>query len=379
MYYETQLSVIVNNQTISTIVKIDFKNYATQVGASCDITVPLNSYIEYSDPNTKLVYLTAIRSDMFPQGSVVEVKASYIENGTQLPTREVFSGFVYDFIVGMPLTIKCLDYIYWFNLGIFGDNQVSTTNKAGTKIKNSGTGVNYKSISFQALLQNLINFVNVNIANSGTNALPVSLILPIFDMPLVNITFINMSPAAILEWFKKELGINITFIKNQLYVNVASNTIGSINLSTKVNVLKSDLQTNLAAFQQIRMKCWFVQPNGTRSWVEVGSTTGIQEQHFFYKVANVGNTYNRLANEALLKAQQHHYKGELELLLYPICDLFYIVNYLDARYPEKNGQYYIIGINIVLSEKGFRQHIKVAWLNLPTYTYLTTGKAVLSS
>lgn len=369
MYFDTNLSVVIDGFQITTIVKVDIHNDAQKVGASCDIIVPLNSYIKYSNPVTLKVFLSEIRSNSFPQGTSVVINAKYVG----LPNREIFRGYVYDFILGMPLTIKCLDYIYFWNLGIFGDKQVHTTNKAGTKIKNQGTGVNYKSIQFQDLLQQLITFVNGNIAAGASGALPCELMLPIFDMELQNLTFINMSPAAILEWFKKELGLNITFYSNKLYVNIASKTVGSINLSTGVNVIKSELQTNLAAFQQIRLKAWFIRENGTRDSLEVGNPNGYQVENFFYKVKQDAKLYDTLANAALLKAKQHHFKGNLEILLYPACDLFYIVNYSDLRYPEKNGQYYIIGITISISQQGFHQYLKVAWLNIPEYGYLNSG------
>lgn len=374
MYFDTNLTVTINGQNVSTIVSVKTSNDAAKVGASCDLVAPLNSYISYSDPNTLKVFLTAIRSDTFPQGSSVSIIANYVGYAP----ITVFKGFVYDAVLGMPLTIKCLDYIYWFNLGIFGDKQVQTTNKSGSKIKNSGTGVNYKSVQFKDLLQQLIDFTNKQITASGTNTPLVTLILPTIDFTLVNLTFINMSPASILNYFKKNLGLNITFYSNQLYVNIASNTVGNITLNTGRNVLKSDLQTNLATFQKIRLKCWFQSPNGTRSWIEVGDSTGIQSEQYFYNVTNAGNLYTILANAALLRAQQHHYRGELLLLLYPDCDLFWIVNYTDLRYPEKNGQYYITGVYFEINEKGFRRKLKIAWLNLPSYTYLT-GQTVQSS
>lgn len=374
MYFDANLSVTINNQQLTTVVSVKGSNDAQKVGSNCDVVLPLNSYILYKDQNTLKEYLTAIRTDMFPQGSPIQIVANYVGYAPEI----VFSGYVYDFVLGMPLTLKCLDYIYWFNLGIFGDKQVSETNKSGTVIKNTGTGVNYKSVEFKDLLQQLIDFTNKQIDASGSGAAHVTLILPVFDMTLVNLTFINMSCAAILEYFKKNLGLNITFVGSQLYVNIASNTVGSVNLDTSRNVLKSDLQTNLATFQRIRLKAWFVTTSGTRSWIEVGDSTGIQHEIYFYNVNNVGNIYNILANAALLQSQQHHYRGELELLLYPHMDLFWIVNYNDVRFPAKSGKYYVTAINFELSEKGFKRKIKLAWLAIPAYTYLK-GQNIQSS
>lgn len=388
MYFDAKLIVTINNIQILTIVSAKISNDSQKVGSSADIVLPLNSYISYQDTNTLEEYLTAIRTDTFSSGDPVVITAYYVN----YPQVELFRGYVYDTVLGMPLTIKCLDYIYFFNLGIFGSNHVATTNKAGTKIKSSGTGIHYKSIQFKDLLQQLVAFANQTIANLDTDTLPVELILPTIDMPLFDLTFINMSPAAILEYFKKNLGLNITFYGNKLWVNIASETNGLVKLDTSRNVLDSKLQTTLSiksrtsktsksvysAFERIRLKCWFVSANGTRSSIEVGDPDGIQEEQFFYKVSNVGNVYDTLANAALLSAQQHHYRGELELLLYPTCDLFYVVDYVDVRYPAKSGEYYITSIHIELGEKGFHRKIKVAFLNLPTYTYLK-GQTVITS
>lgn len=379
MYFNAQLTVVIDDKLLSTIVKVSTSNDAAKVGGSCDIVVPLNSYIQYENPDDLTTYLTAIRVDTFAQGVPVTVIASYV--GYDPIT--IFRGYVYDFVLGMPTTIRCLDYIYFFNLGIFGDKRVSTSNKAGTKITHTGTGVHYATVQFKDLLNQLITFVNETIENSTTGAKAVTLILPIFDMTLTNLTFISMSPAAILEWFKTELGLNITFYENQLYVNLASNTTGEIILNTGRNVIKSALQTTLqksvksnngtsgkvnslpSAFQRIRMKCWFIREDGTRDSLEVGDQNGVQEEHFFYKVVRNATNYETLAQNALLKAQQHHYRGTLELLLYPQCDLFWRVVYTDLRYPEKNGTYVILGVFFELDEKGFKRKIKVAWLVAP--------------
>ncbi len=375
MYFDCKLSVTINGKQLTTVMKVKTSNDAAKVGSTCELTVPLNSYISYSDPDTLTNYLTAIRVDTFPQGCPIVITASY----DGYPTLNIFKGFVYDFVLGMPATIKCMDYIYFFNLGIFGDKRVSTSNKKG-KITDTGTGINYKSIQFKDLLQQLVDFANKTIASSTTGAAMVTLMLPTFDMTLVNLTFISMSPAAILEWLKEQLGLNITFYDNQLYVNLASKTNGVIKLNTGVNVHGSKLQTTLqqsitvdnsttsttyqSAFQRIRLKCWFIREDGTRDSIEVGDENGVQEEHYFYKVKRSGNNYETLANAALLKAQQHHYRGELDLYLYPNCDLFYRVNYTDLRYPEKNGVYVITGVYLELDEKGFHRKIKVAWLTV---------------
>lgn len=378
MYFDTNLQVLINGQKLTTIVAVKTSNDASQVGASAEIIVPLNCLIEYSNPNNLEVFLTEVRADTFPQGSTISIIANYVG----LPTVQVFSGYVYDYLLGMPCTIKCLDYIYWMNIGIFGDQRETIFNKSKTKVKKSGIGVNYKSVQFKDLLQQLIDFTNQTIDSEAPGTPHISLMLPTFDMELQNLTFINMSPAAILEWFKKTLGLNISFFGSQLYVNLASNTVGSIDLDTSVNVIKSELQTRKqssvskngavtksalpTAFERIRVQCWFIRSDGSRDSLTVGDENGIQIEQFFYNIKREAGLYERMANEALYKARTHHYKGSLEVLLYPVADLFYIVNYVDVRYPEKSGQYYITGLYYDISERGFHRKLKLAWLAIPT-------------
>lgn len=372
MYFDGNLNITINGNKLTTIVSVKISNDAQKVGSTCDIVVPLNSYIEYQDQNTLQTYLTAVRTDTFSSGDTIEITASY----QGYPVLNVFKGYVYDMVLGIPLTIKCLDYVYFFNLGIFGEDRVAITNKSGTHIKKAGTGVHYSSIQFKDLLQQLIDFANetitdFNTGNPLTDNPPCTLMLPTFDMTLQNLTFINMSPAAILEWFKKELGFNITYYGSQLYVNLASNTTGQITLNTGRNVIESKLQSTIklrtgktanSAFERIRLKCWFIREDGTRDSIEVGDQNGIQEEKFFYKVVRNATNYETLANAALLKAQQHKYKGEIETLLYPVCDLFYVVDYTDLRYSEKNGVYVILAITTEFNDRGFHRKLKLAWL-----------------
>lgn len=375
MYFNCNITVTIAGQQLATVVSAKTSNDGQKIGAYCDLVCPLNSYIAYQNPSDLNVYLTAIRVDQYSSGDQVIITASY----DGFNTVNIFNGFVYDFVLGTPTTIRCMDYIYYFNLGIFGDSRVFTTNKSGTKIKKSGIGKNYKSVQFKDLLQQLIDFVNETIDNEAPGSAHVSLILPIFDMTLSNLTFISMSPAAILEWFKKELGLNISLYGNQLFVNLASITNGSVTLNTGINVIESKLQTVLqksvktkgvtnskslaSAFEKIRMKCWFIREDGTRDSLEIGDPNGVQMEHFFYKVVRNATNYETMAEAALLKAQQHHYHGELEILLYPECDLYWRVPYTDVRYPEKSAVYVIIGIYFELTEKGFHRRLKVAWLS----------------
>jgi hypothetical protein len=401
MYFNCHAKVVINDYTLETVVSVETHNDSNHIGSYCDIVLPLNSRIEFNgnpdqaqtsnnqDPQIDYSqvnqgYLTAPTRYLFNTGDHIAISSKYdgmiyendinADNDGYLP---VFEGFIYDFYESTPIKIKCLDFIYWFNIGIYG-NKIVTIVKGKKKPKtSSGTGVSFKTTTFKAILKDLIETVNYNIAiwnqENDTSYPDVELMDAIFDMPLVNISFVQMSPAAVLEWFKKELGLNITLMGNKLYANLASNTTSTVVLQTDTNVLQSSLQTtNLqktknkgsnSIFLRVKVKAYFLQTNGTKDSIEVGDPNGQLREVFFYNVKRSETLYKKMANEALVKFHQDRYTGEIETYLYPYCDLFWKVKYYDVRYPERNGSYVVTMVKTILSENGFHRKLKLAYLD----------------
>ena len=387
MYLNCEILVSINGQIIDSISAVDMHNDGNHIGSSCEITMPLNARIEYSGG-----YIIQPAKVLFNTGDAITVKAKYegYESfGEPDGWLTIFEGFVYDFYETTPLKIKCLDYIYWFNIGIYGANYVWTKKSKGVKAK-GGVGKSFTKIEFADLLQDLIDWTNENILNywaenGDPNYDPVfiTLIRPEFSFELVNISFANMSPAAVLEWLKRELGFNISLIGSQLYANIASFTRNEINLQSDINVIECNLQsTNLtkkrtrksrganSVFTRIKLKCYFEKEDGTKDSFEVGDSNGQLREVFFYKVdkgnltlidgQQVYDNYYKYAQEALNKCYQTMYKGTLEQYLYPIVNVFDKVNYTDLRYPDRDGSYVVTALDVKLDDRGFHRHLKLA-------------------
>jgi len=421
IYLNAHAKVIINDTVVhefghdENIVSVETHNDSNHIGAYCDIVMPQNIRLEYlnnkndaptyadQNPAVDLThandgYITAQSRYFFNTGDHIIVKAKY-DGYEKSPGSDsdgyltIFDGFLYDFYESTPLKIKCLDYIYWFNIGIYGDKIVTAVkNKKARKPKIlSGKGASYAKIQFKDLMQDIVDTVNYNIEiwneENDTNYPLVTLFPDIFDMTLIDIHFISMSPAAILEWFKKELGMAITLIGNQLYVNIASFTNGTVILQTDTNVIASSLQTtNLqhlkskkkskgsnSIFLRLKLKAYFIKENGTKDSFEIGDENGQLRECFFYKVApgkmvpyagkQVPENYKKLAEEALNKYHQDRYTGTVETLLYPFCNLFWKVRYFDIRYPERNANYVVTMIQYSLGENGFHKKLKLAFLS----------------
>ena len=357
MYLNGQLEVTIADKLLKTVVSVNAKNDGHALGAECDLVVPLNCRIQYQDGRND--YLTAYTKVLFNVGDSITVRAKYVGYDWQT----IFTGFVFDFLEGTPMTIKCMDYIYFFQLGIFGTSRVLVKKNKKSKTSFASVGCSFKSITLKDLMQKLVDFVNDTIDDKTDNTNHVILVLPMPDMDLVNITFAMMSPAAILEWIKKELGFNISLDGNQLYVNVASNTTSVITYDTTRNVVTSDLQKPASTFQTYKVKAWFIREDGTKDSYEVGDASGQLREVFFYRVKRDNSLYQKLATEALNKVKQQRYNGNIETYLYPQPILFAKAIYSDKRYPDKNGNYVIIGIDTTIDASGYRHKLKWAYLD----------------
>jgi hypothetical protein len=325
MFFNANIRVTIAGAEIETVHSVASQNDAKQIGSSCDIVLPLNSRIKYKDgPHDQ--YLAANVTNAFKSGDAVQVTAWY----DGLPEINVFTGFVYDFKEGTPTTIKCIDYIYF--------------------LEQNHMDLFYQQVTLKTLVEKVLE-------GSG-----ISLVLPTIEMNLVNITFRMMTPAAILEYFKKELGFNISLTGNKLFIGLASTTLDSVVLASDRNVIECDLQRKDAIFSKIFIRAWYIKNNGTKTYLDVGDTGGQMIEQFFYAVLYDQATYRNLAREALKKAEQYRFKGGMQTLLYPEMDLFWKVTYYDVRYPDRSANYSITEMNFQLDERGFHRHLKLAYL-----------------
>jgi hypothetical protein len=357
MFFNGKISVIIGDKELKTVVSVSTKDDSSQIGAECDLVVPLNCRIQYVNGNRD--YLTEYAKNLFKVGDPIIIKAQY--EGYDLV--EVFSGFIFDFIEGMPLSIRCLDYLYFLNKGIFGNQRLLLKKNKKSKTVAVSTGAAFKSITLQALCQKVIDFANETIDHETDNTDPLELILPMPDVELVNITFAMMSPAAILDHLKKEMGFNISLQGNKLYVNVASNTLNTVYYRTDRNVIESDLQKPDAVYKSFKVKAWFIREDGTKDSFEIGDANGTLKEVFFYKIKRDQVLYEQLAREALEKVKQQKYSGNIETLLYPDCRVFDQANYVDLRYPARSANYVITGQEISISENGYHRKLKLSFLS----------------
>lgn len=326
MFFATDLIVSINNQVLETVHSVKTKFDSKHIGSTCDIVCPLNSQIDYADgihdflPNQVL--------NKFKVGDKVNIKATY--TNISEPYVTVFNGTIFEFKEGMPITIKCIDYI---------------------KLLGNVKDYRWKSITLQTLVMTILQ---------GTGITP---ILPIPSMEFTNLTFRQCSPWQILTYIKKNIGLNISLQGDRLYVNVASNTLNKVIYRTDRNLHNNDgLQQPDTVWQGYKVKAWFLQPNGVRDSLEVGEGDGHLTEVYFYNISGGLPAYQKLAAEALVKVKQRKFSGKVRGYLYPDCRLFDQVQYTDLRYPDRNGNYVVTELSHDISDKGFHREMTWAFL-----------------
>ena len=351
MYVNAIIKVMINNATqIFDVVSVKTRNDSTQIGSYCDIVVPLICRCQYADGKL----LTAQSKTLFIQGDKITVTAQYTtyedsqvdqnQNIDEYPVLTLFDGYILDYFEGNPLTIKCVDGYYKLNM------------------------VPAISLTLNDSIKNCIDLI---LKGTGITQMPGT-----FDFKIVEMELLNMTPAAILDHLKKELGINISIQGSQLYVNIASKTLDTVKLDTSVNVIESNISRKETTFQKYKVKAWFLKEDHTKDSFETGDENGQLKEVFFYKVPNtpvkiidtlsgskqIPQAYFDLAQSAWQKFKMNSYNGTVKTKLYPFIELFDIVPYKDITYPDRSATYVCTGRDGEFDTKGFNWTYKLAYL-----------------
>lgn len=328
MHFESNLVVRIAGKIVNTVHSVKTKFDSTHIGSFCDIIVPLNCVVEYDAP--RHTFLTAYTLNLFKSGDPVSVVCNMVtEAGINMGDVEIYNGYIWDFIEGMPTTIRCIDY-----LPILG---------------------HLKDFHFKKIT--LTSLVTRSLVGTG-----VELIKPTLDLNLVDITFRSISPWGILDYLKKGLGLNISLSGKQLFVNVASTTLNEVKFSSDRNVYYNQLQKPENVWQGYRVKAWFIRENGMRDSIELGDKEGHCTDVYFYKVAGGTPVHENLAREALIKLRQRKYSGAVGALLYPVVKLYDRIDYTDITYPDKSGKFVCTSLSHSIDDNGILVSMRWAFL-----------------
>lgn len=354
--------LIDETKKVLTISEINIKNDHSQLGSDCEIIFPLTVKVE-----NKGQYLIDTPRNLFKSGDRIQIKCKYVGYTAELL---VFDGFVYDFVEGSPLKMRCMDFAYLLRGGLVGKK----LNKIDPITKEPEIGLTYVSGTITQVLNDILGNTGITLMENH------------LDFAIQNLSFINVSPYYCLEWIKKEMGITCTIIGQKLYFNLASNTQTNVRLQTNINVLTSGMQKPDGAFQKFKVQVNYKDVTGLKKAEEVGLENGETHTVNLYaidkKTPKGQQDFNKLKDNSLENIKLGNYSGKITTYLYPNIELFDKIFYIDKRFPDRNGAYICRGYSIKIGKDGVHRELDLAFLRelLPNEAipYQNTGDSYIA-
>jgi hypothetical protein len=347
MYFNCKLEVIIGGKLLETVNEVEVTNDVDHIGATCEISVPLVCRIQnegqYLIDQPRNLFKTAkvgTKGSAGNLGDAVQIYAWY-EEYNSLGKQLIFDGFLYDFMEGNPIKMRCVDYIAKLQQG-----EVNLTFPGKTKFKKVIDGI-----------------------LAGTD---ITVMSPYVDMDVENMSFPNMSRAACLQLIKQQLPfLLITLFGSKLYINTAKASLKDIYLQSDINVIGANLQKPDAAFGRFKVQMTFKKPDGTKEVYEVEDSDPqgeLREVKCMDVPIYKGQTKDaallrKMGKQAMENLQMGHYKGKFVTLLYPEIDLFDVIHFTDVRYKERSAKYLVRAIKTTLGKDGFHRESTVAYLD----------------
>ncbi|MGH2643545.1 MAG: hypothetical protein ACRDE2_06335, partial [Chitinophagaceae bacterium] len=292
------------------------------------IKIPASAYLNYSSPLPPTMsiqkpdgrYSTAY---LFNRGDMVNIQLGYNDE-----LQQEFTGFINRINFTTPLEIECEGYSWLLR-------QI-TVNKS------------WKKTTLKEILQFLI---------TGT---PITLSPDIPDISLNNIFFRNTTADNVLGWIKDKLLMTVFFNGSQLYAGLEYTQYAGIgNYKLGWNVIKDDnLKYHLASDQKIKIKAISIQNNNSRIEAEVGDSTGVTHQVYFYNIRSQAQLIAE-ATKRLQHFKYDGYEGKITAFLQPYIGNGYEVNLVDPQYAERSGTYLIEGIEVNFGTSGARRTCEI--------------------
>lgn len=307
---------------LTEVISVDCDNSVDNIGATCEIVVPINS--RYVKNNDKPVI--APTRTIFKTGMPMKVVAYY--DGYE--SRTVFSGYVLKFIDGTPMKIVCEDQAYKLRFG-----QMNKTWNKGVRLKE--------------ILQYICDFAGVKLSTN------------VVDAPFISFYLKKVSPKYALQQIKTDMELNITFINGELICTRMTAQQGlPYNLDTSVNVIACDIQQTDDVFKDFAVEVVYKDSKGKRHSYKTKETSMEYRKYEINGMPLKNIALQAKDIENALKAFQ--FEGTITTLLYPVIDCYSLVKLTNRQYPTLSGTYIVRRTNISLSADGFKNKLTVAML-----------------
>lgn len=258
------------------------------------------------------------------EGKIAEGDKVRVMLGYDGVLREEFRGYVDSVSAeGGSIKIECLDELLLFK-------RKSLDNKQ------------YKKIKLSTLLQQVCNAVDKTLTVDCD-----------YDVTYDTFTVFNATGYDVLRKVQDEIKANIYFNDGALVVHAPYRVDGServVGYDFQRNIESSDLRYVRARDKKIEVELTIYQKDGKVQKVSHGTTGG--EKVSRTSVAVDVASAKRMAREEYEALVFDGYEGSFTGWLLPAVEPGDVASLKDADYPEKDGRYYVVGVETQYSKAG---------------------------
>jgi len=273
-------------------------------------------------PRNVTVYDRYKIQELFKPGDPVEIKAGY--NGN---ISTIFRGYITMISADIPLSIKCEDEMY--------------------KLKQIPVSFASSNISLKELIS--------KIYSGKVNVLK--------DIEIGAVRLPNTTVAKVLEKLKDSpWNIRSFMDADTLIVGPAYSRFSSVS-PVKIHLEKEIAQNSLTykenQFLNILIQAVNINSNGKKTFkYEYGEKGGDEFKLTYYNRQNLKELVDDVIKD-YQKKKTPGFDGDITMFGEPLVKIGQKVSLTSDIYPDRNGTYYIDGVDISFGPGGFRQKVKI--------------------
>lgn len=181
------------------------------------------------------------------------------------------------------------------------------------------------------------------------------------DLKLRNFVVNDKPVSWVLGKLKTDYGLNVFFDGDgRVVAGRAFDRVGKeVKYRLRYNVIGDDDLKYLSA-ENVRLKVKAVcfRKDGEKKTAEAGVENGVTKTLHFYDVEDSTDLHT-LAEQELKRYSRDGYEGKIETFLFPYASPGMLAVVEDPAYPERDGRYYIEGVETTYGRNGARRRVSM--------------------
>lgn len=261
------------------------------------------------------------------EGDYVSIELGY---GGTANLHQEFTGYVTKVEPGIPITITCEDSVYL--------------------LRQMMVGKEFPGGSLQDMLEFL--------AKSAPYPFNVKSDVP--DLKFGR-NYLDYTVADFIGRFKKNYGLVAYFRGNTLFCGLryGEEPGGRVTYRTDTNVIGQELTWRQYNAEKIRAVAVGTDEDGDSVEVFVGRKDARERIRLIYPGVFDRGSLRTLAERELMRLNYQGYEGFIETFGTPFCDHGWMVDFVDADFPNRSGSYYASKVVVTSGVGGYRRRV---WL-----------------